>query len=70
MLGWLLLVLVGLVGLFAYLNGHPEALSDLGIASLPGETIIYIGVGVTLVSIYIYSLSADYRGRLGKRSGI
>lgn len=65
MLGWLLLVLVGLVGLFAYLNGNPEALSEVGIASLPGETIIYIGVGVTLVAIYIYSLSSDYRGRFG-----
>ena len=66
MLGWLLLVLVGLVGLFAYLNGNPEALSGLGVASLSGETVVYVAVGVTLVSIYIYSLSGDYRGRIGE----
>lgn len=58
MLGWLLLVLAALVGVFLFLNGNDEAFSGL-----EGGEIVYILVFGALALFYVLSLVGDYRGR-------
>lgn len=60
MLGWLLIVLVVLVGLFYGLGGS----SGEGWASDPGQ-YAYVGAFALLALLYIASLAHDYRGKAG-----
>lgn len=58
MLGWLLILLAGLVGLFYLLSGQ-----DLSLLSLEGGEIAALVVFAALALIYGASLAGDYRGR-------
>jgi len=64
MLGWLVIVLLALVGLFFLLSGEPAAVSELG-----GDGIAYLITGGALVLLYLASIGGAYRGRAGQALG-
>lgn len=58
MLGWIFLVLTGLVAVFYLLSGNSDLANQLS-----GGEIGYLIVGGALVAVYLLSLVGDYRGR-------
>lgn len=60
MLGWLLLLLGGLVALFVILSGDSDLVRQLGAGQ-----ITYMAAFAALAVLLIASIAGDYRGRLG-----